>query len=91
MVAAGGVTELRESGPVRLVVDGADTDWAAGLAGVRVVTADGGRTTVELGEDGDDQEVLAAALKAGPVREFARLRPSLTELFRNVVTEQGAS
>jgi ABC-2 type transport system ATP-binding protein len=35
--------------------------------------------------------VLAAALKAGPVKEFTRLRPSLTELFRNVVSEQGAS
>ncbi|MFI9383943.1 ABC transporter ATP-binding protein [Kutzneria sp. NPDC052558] len=96
MVANGGVTELRESGPVRLVVDGADPDgdevsWAAGLTGVRVVAVDGGRVTVELGEGADDQDVLAAALKAGPVREFTRLRPSLTELFRNVVTEQEAS
>jgi ABC-2 type transport system ATP-binding protein len=93
MVANGGVAELRESGPVRLVVDGpaAEADWATGLTGVRVVAADGSRTTVELGEGGDDQEVLAAALKAGPVKEFTRLRPSLTELFRNVVSEQGAS
>ncbi|GAA3432468.1 ABC transporter ATP-binding protein [Kutzneria kofuensis] len=93
MVASGGVAELRESGPVRLVVDAPDAaaDWTAGLAGVRVVAADGGRTVVELGEGGDDQEVLAAALKTGPVREFTRLRPSLTELFRNVVSEQGAS
>ena len=93
MVASGGVAELRESGPVRLVVDApeSDEDWAAGLTGVRVVAVDGGRTTVELGEGGDDQLVLAAALKSGPVREFTRLRPTLTELFRNVVSEQGAS
>jgi ABC-2 type transport system ATP-binding protein len=93
LVACGGVAELRESGPVRLVVDApeAGEDWTAGLAGVRVVAVDGGRTTVELDEDGDDQQVLAAALKTGPVREFTRLRPSLTELFRNVVSEQGAS
>ncbi|MFC0438533.1 ABC transporter ATP-binding protein [Kutzneria buriramensis] len=93
LVANGGVAELRESGPLRLVVDAPDAgeDWAAGLTGVRVVAVDGSRTTVELGEDGDDQQVLAAALKTGPVREFTRLRPTLTELYRNVVSEQGAS
>ena len=93
MVASGGVTELRESGPVRLMVDGpeSDVDWTAGLTGVRVVAVDGTRTTVELGAGSDDQQVLAAALTAGPVREFTRLRPSMAELFRNVVSEQEAS
>lgn len=37
-------------------------------------------------EDGvDDQRVLDAARAAGPVAEFARYRPPLTELFRHVV------
>jgi ABC-2 type transport system ATP-binding protein len=50
-----------------------------------VVSHDPGRTVLELAADTDDQQVLAAALSTGPVREFALHRPSLTELFREVV------
>jgi ABC-2 type transport system ATP-binding protein len=42
---------------------------------------------LELAPDADDQLVLRAALETGPVREFRRRRPSLTELFRHVVSE----
>ncbi|MER7080269.1 DUF4162 domain-containing protein, partial [Saccharopolyspora kobensis] len=56
--------------------------------GAQVVSVDGSRTTLQLDEDADDQAVLKAALTTGPVREFSRHRPSLTELFRNVVTEE---
>ena len=45
-------------------------------------------TELELGEGADDQAVLKAALATGPVREFAREQPSLTELFRSVVTTE---
>ena len=41
--------------------------------------------------DVDDQAVLRAALGTGPVHEFSRQRPSLTELFRSVVTEESAA
>ncbi len=34
--------------------------------------------------------MLRAALAQGPVREFFRQRQSLTELFRNVVTDHTA-
>ncbi|UJP39592.1 ABC transporter ATP-binding protein [Cellulomonas palmilytica] len=47
------------------------------------------RTVVEVADPGlrdVDQELLSAALDAGPVREFARVRPSLVELYRHVVT-----
>jgi ABC-2 type transport system ATP-binding protein len=67
---------------------GAANGWAAGVPGVRVVETSGTRTTLELTSDADDQAVLHAALATGPVREFSRQRPSLTELFRNVVTEE---
>ena len=46
---------------------------------------------LELVDGADDQAVLKAALATGPVREFSRQRPSLTELFRNVVTEERAA
>jgi ABC-2 type transport system ATP-binding protein len=93
MVASGGVLELRESGPVRVQVDAPDAQegWTDGLTGARVIAVDGARTTVELGVGADDQELLAAALRTGPVREFTRLRSTLAELFRNVVSEEKQS
>jgi ABC-2 type transport system ATP-binding protein len=93
MVACGTVDELRAGGTTRLVVDvpaGRD-GWAQGLPGVTVVRQEGTSVVLELLPDTDDQTVLRAALAAGPVREFARRRPSLTDLFRNVVTEGEAA
>jgi ABC-2 type transport system ATP-binding protein len=89
MEALGTVEELRERGTAQLLVDapGAAAGWADALPGVRVLGRDGTRTTLELAPDADDQLVLKAALATGPVREFTRRRPSLTELFRTVVTE----
>jgi ABC-2 type transport system ATP-binding protein len=92
MVAGGTVDELREGGTPRLTVDapGAPEGWAAALPGVKVLEHKGTRTELELGDGADDQEVLRAALATGPVREFAPRRPSLTELFRTVVTQGGS-
>jgi ABC-2 type transport system ATP-binding protein len=50
-----------------------------------------GRVVVEAvaGAPADlDQQLLRAALAAGPVREFAVVRPTLTELYRHVVTAE---
>jgi ABC-2 type transport system ATP-binding protein len=93
MVTVGPVDELR-SGAAQLLVDApqAPPGWADDLAGVRVLSYDGGRTLLELDEGADDQSVLTAALRTGPVREFGERRPSLTELFRHVVSvEETAS
>jgi ABC-2 type transport system ATP-binding protein len=92
MEACGSVEELRAGdGTLRLQVDApqAADGWADGLAGVRVLGRTGTVTTVELAEGIDDQVVLRAALATGPVREFVRRRPSLIELFRHVVTDNG--
>ncbi|WP_409466092.1 ABC transporter ATP-binding protein [Amycolatopsis sp. GA6-003] len=90
MEASGTVAELRAGGTTRLLVDAPDApeNWAAGLAGVTVVGRTGAVTELELADGADDQAVLRAALATGPVREFARRLPSLTELFRSVVSDQ---
>ncbi|WP_037362715.1 ABC transporter ATP-binding protein [Amycolatopsis orientalis] len=89
MEACGTVAELRAGGTTRLLVDAPDApeNWAAGLSGVTVVGRTGAVTELELADGADDQAVLRAALATGPVREFARKLPSLTELFRSVVSE----
>jgi ABC-2 type transport system ATP-binding protein len=89
MVACGAIDELRAGATEQLVVHApsASDGWAAGLPGVTVRGRDNGRTVLELAPGTDDQAVLRAALATGPVHEFARTRPSLTDLFRNVVTE----
>lgn len=93
LVANGTVEELRDSGTTTVLVHApeAPETWADDLAGVRVLAVEGGRTTLELGEAADDQAVLRAALATGPVHEFSRQRPQLSDLFRNVVTEEPAA
>ncbi|NLT05265.1 MAG: ABC transporter ATP-binding protein [Solirubrobacterales bacterium] len=89
LVAAGTTEELRAARAgirLRVEVDGrAPGDWAGRLPGVAVVGGDDGAVIVELADGVDDQAVLDAARAAGPVRSFAPVRPSLAELFREVV------
>ncbi|MEP7088795.1 MAG: ATP-binding cassette domain-containing protein [Nocardioidaceae bacterium] len=88
MVASGTVDELRGTGHEQLVVDVPDADpaWSRTVPGTSLLREENGRVLLELDEGLDDQVVLRAALAAGPVREFARRRPPLTELFRHVVS-----
>ncbi|WP_374754945.1 DUF4162 domain-containing protein [Pseudonocardia sp. N23] len=94
MVAAGTVDELRTGNAERIDVSGPPPGWADALPGVRVLESGQHTTRVEL--DGtSDQDVLRAAMAAGPVHSFAPHRPPLTELYRDVVaapaaTEEGA-
>ena len=92
MVACGTVDELRAGGQERRWIDvpGAPGDWEAGVPGVRLVQADGTRRLFELDPGVDDQALLQAGLKTGPVREFERVEPTLGEIFRNVIEEAAA-
>jgi len=88
MVAVGTVDELRAQGQEELVVraPAAPPGWAAALAGVTVLDESGGSTRLALHDGADDQVILRAALETGPVHEFIRARPSLTDLFRHIVS-----
>ena len=88
MQACGTVGELTADANTQIVVSApeAGAGWAKRLPGVVVLSEEPGRTVLELEPGVDDQAVLQAALATGPVREFRRRRPALTELFRNVVS-----
>lgn len=91
MVAVGSIDELTADATTRLrvSVEGAP-GWENDVEGVRVVSANGDATLLELAPDVDEQAVLRAAMAAGRVTEFSRHRPTLAELFRNVVVEGNA-
>ncbi len=89
MVAAGTVSELRAREgrrQLRVVVTGAGAGWAAELPGVRVLSERRDEVLLELADGSDDQQVLAAAARAGRVENFSWREPTLAELFREVVT-----
>jgi ABC-2 type transport system ATP-binding protein len=90
MQECGTVDELRAGGGTQLVVHApqAPLGWADGLPGVRTSHHGEGRTVLDVERGSEhvvDQAVLAAALRTGPVHEFSRRQPSLTERFRAVV------
>lgn len=93
MAAVGTIDDLRTTPTERWrIVGSAPPGWAEGIPGTRVLSQEGPETVVELFTPGPDAEqpLLHAALAAGSVREFALIRPSLTDLFRNVVRTEGA-
>ncbi len=85
VVAAGTKEELEARGAVRhrLVLAG-DAGWVRDLRGLRVDDVDGGTALLEVLVPGAENELLAQALQRGRVLEFARLRPTLSEIYREV-------
>ncbi len=85
VVAQGSKDELESRGRVRhrLVVDG-DAGWLRDLPQVRVEDVDGDTALFELLTPGSEHEILAEAMRRGNVREFAVVRPTLSEIYREV-------
>lgn len=90
MVAEGTISELRGSGDNRwrITVSGAPQDWLSSVAGISVVEQSGDTSVVTLTQPGNgaEQTLLGAAMAAGKVAEFTPVLPSLTDLYRHVVS-----
>jgi ABC-2 type transport system ATP-binding protein len=88
IVADGAIDELRASRARRLVrieVSGAPPGWYDSIPGVRLEAEEPGGVIVELDDEADDQRVLDLARSVGEVRHFSRVRPTLSQLFREVI------
>jgi ABC-2 type transport system ATP-binding protein len=96
IVLDGDIDELRDDGALRMVVTSRHLSrgWVDAVAGAREVERSDAGALVELarppGVDGEVERalasVLAAAVACGPVTEFRRVRPSLSELFAEVAS-----
>lgn len=87
MVATGTIDKLRtsETPQWKLKLDGASAlvgQWD----GVTTADAGDGWWIIDAPNEDAAQQVLAAAMSQGRVREFAPVKPSLTDLYRDVVT-----
>ncbi|GAB3938888.1 ABC transporter ATP-binding protein [Corynebacterium tapiri] len=84
MIAEGTVDELRSGGPVRFEVHTEARDWYP--ASTTLIDDRPGHIVLETDSPERDQEILQAAMAAGPVHSFSRQVPDLNELFQEVVT-----
>ncbi|SDT77782.1 ABC transporter ATP-binding protein [Actinoplanes derwentensis] len=85
--AAGERTWLRRKYTLpryRIEVDG-DAGWLRDHPGVTLVELDGATAVFDLADGADEQVVLRSALDRGPVRAFGPVRPTLAEIFREVI------
>ncbi len=85
--AAGTRDELRA--PARHaryeLVSRGDAGWLREEPGVRVLDFDGGYALFDATDDATAQRVLQGAVARGDVASFAPLRPTLAEIFKEVI------
>lgn len=61
--------------------------WLPSVPGASIAGRDPRRVVVELpSPDTDEQALLHTALRSGPITEFTPVQPTLSELFRGVVS-----
>ena len=64
---------------------GSDTGWLRSEPGVTVIDISGHEALVNFDSESDAQRVLATAMSRGPVAEFAVHRPSLADIYREII------
>ncbi len=85
VVAAGTSAELRDTGKLRYrLTVGDDAGWVRGLDGIRVLDLDGSTAVVEPADEAAAQHLLGEAVSRGQVRDFSKVIPSLSEIYREV-------
>ncbi len=85
VVAAGTSQELRTGGPLRYrLTVGDDAGWVRGMPGLRVLDLDGTTVLMEPDDEESAQHLLTEAVSRGPVREFSKVVPTLSEIYREV-------
>jgi ABC-2 type transport system ATP-binding protein len=90
IVARGSIRELRAMRARnlwRIEVPAATDGWWEVVPGVSLAGRDDGAVVLELNGDADPQRILDLARAEGDVVSFGPVRPSLAELFREVVAE----
>lgn len=86
VVAAGSGTELRARAAQRhLLIAAPDAGWIREEPGVAVIDVEGSNAVLEIQDAATAQRLLAKAMARGTVEEFAPIRRSLSELYREVV------
>ncbi|MFX0537571.1 ABC transporter ATP-binding protein [Ornithinimicrobium sp. Y1847] len=85
VVARGTADELKASAPLRYrLTMTSDTGWVRDVPGIEVVDLEGPSVLIEPTDEGVAERLLADAVARGGVREFSRIRPTLSEIYREV-------
>jgi ABC-2 type transport system ATP-binding protein len=86
IVASGSAAELRARASAKhVVVTPPDAGWLREQPGVTVLDVAGPRALVEFSDEVTAQRILRTAVDRGAVTEFAPQRPSLAEIYREVI------
>ncbi|GAA1498011.1 ABC transporter ATP-binding protein [Paeniglutamicibacter kerguelensis] len=86
IVASGSAGELRaRARSTHVMVTPPDAGWLREMPEVNVLDVAGPRAVVEFADEESAQRILRAALDRGSVTEFAPQRPSLAEIYREVI------
>ena len=85
VMASGSSDQLRANAPRRhRITVSPDAGWLRDEPGLQVIDVAGPTAVLEFDGDSAAQRVLAAALSRGTVEEFTPLRPTLSEIYREV-------
>lgn len=85
--AAGSREELRAQHSTDRfeLLTSSDTGWLRDEAGVDIVSFDGGHALIDVDSDATAERVLRLAVERGGVTGFSAQRPSLAQIFKEVI------